>query len=199
MTHRYLFVAAVALPLFLSCEKIDFTTTNEKSAENSTATQFHNNYIDTDYHVIALSETIATDKVSVIYISLKEWDNMTSTYSPNTAQDALAAATSYSEGSVSGWRIPSRDEARRINSLYGSDNELLDILNEKLMNIGASPLCTTDSKGNTYRYLCANGDSTFSIRQGSSTLKAGATVKYHLRLVKDSTFTITPSEIRFGY
>ena len=193
------------LPLFtaccLACQKIDFTAQGNDGSKNGEAAQMTADLSlqQSDVHVIAISDTVASDKVDVIYISLNEWSNMTSTFSPMSAQEARDIANSYYEGTVTGWHIPTLSEAIRLKAYYDANPHKLDELNSRLGAMGAQPLSLVGTSGETYRYLCAGGDSTFSMRKGYATLKAGATVKYHLRLVKDSSLTIVPKHINFEY
>lgn len=193
----------LALTVLFSCEKIDFSAYEQsKTTSNSERSETDKDEVAsvvTDAHVAILRDTLSEDKVNVMYVSLKEWNDVTSTYSEDNAQRALTIASEYKEGDMCGWHIPSLTEVQRIKAYYDADVNRLDKLNGQLEDIAATPIYVTDYKENTYRYLCAQGDSTFSFRKGYATLRAGATVKYHLRLVKDSLQVIIPSEIHFEY
>lgn len=155
--------------------------------------------VNTMLHVILLADTVSKEKVDVMYISLCEWSDMPSSFSLDNGTDAGVIASEYVEGDLIGWHIPSLDEVRRIKACYDGMTTRLDDLNRRLEASNAKPVCLADVSGKTYRYLCSDGDSTFSFRQGYATLKAGATVKYHLRLVKDTMITLVPHEIEFNY
>lgn len=166
---------------------------------NTSNTTSLNGKLNTMSHVILLADTVSEEKVDVMYISLLEWGNITSSFSTEQASEAHRIADEYTEGDFTGWHIPTLAEVKRIKAYYDEDFQRMEILNNNLEKCNAMPVYLTDATAKTYRYLCSDGDSTFSFRQGYATLKAGATVKYHLRLVKDTTITITPSNIHFEY
>lgn len=201
MQQWYLAIMPLVTACCLACQKIDFDARENDGSKNSETAQMTADLSlqQSDDHVIAISDTIASDKVDVVYISLSEWSNMTSTFSPVSAGEARDIADAYREGSVTGWHIPTLGEAIRLKAYYDANPQRLDDLNNRLAVMGAQPLSLVSASGETYRYLCAGGDSTFSMRKGYATLKAGATVKYHLRLVKDSLLTIVPKHIDFEY
>lgn len=202
MRHIYLAVL-LTMSAFSSCEKIDFSTSMQEKSNTdnvkNTETTSENTTVNSDTHVVILREILSEDKVNVMYVSLNEWGDMTSTYSNDAGEGAQNIASAYQEGDMHTWHIPTQAEVQRIKAYYDANPTQLDLLNQQLESLGACPVCTEDYSGNTYRYLCSRGDSTFTLRKGYATLKAGATVKYHLRLVKDSIQDIIPSEIHFEY
>lgn len=149
-----------------------------------------------DSHVVALESSVDGGGRRVVYISLYEWSNVHSLLSaafPNMANDKAAK---YKEGSVTGWRIPTKEEAKALRDRYNRSDDMesevydddLQMLNDEILKAGGKKLRVTEKKdGKTaYRYLCDDAQYTFSLKTSSKTSKAGKTTLYHLRLVKDS-------------
>ena len=101
MRHIYLAVL-LTMSAFSSCEKIDFSTSlQEKSNTDNvknTETTSENTTVNSDSHVVILREILSEDKVNVMYVSLNEWGNMTSTYSNDAGEGAQNIASAYQEG-----------------------------------------------------------------------------------------------------
>ena len=201
---RRLYHSALAcMMLVCSCEKVDFSLVNQEKASSTNETTASQQQTTgktlSDEHIILLADTTDEDKVEIMYVSLVEWHNMGSSFSTTGEQAIADIAASYAEGDITGWRVPSYDDAIRIKAHYDAHTDLFDELSERLDHAGAAPIYVTTYDNKTYRYLCARGDSTFSFRTGYATLKAGATVKYNLRLVKDTSLYIIPEKINFDY
>ena len=137
------------------------------------------------FQISDIVESGTETTANVLLISLSDEGGMTSANNADTPQKALEFAASYSEYSLTGWRIPSAEEAQMLRAIYVADIGGID---QKLENAKASPIVATDDKGNNIRYLCEDATKTFSFKPGNSynSIKdAGATVKtYHLRLIK---------------
>lgn len=121
----------------------------------------------------------------VLLISGKEWKEVASAKSstPNEAKEIADNYTSIDnqQNSYTGWRIPTKDEADLLKSLYAGAN--ISIINSELPPL--QRLSATDDSGNVVRYLCNEAQHTFSFDAGStSNTQAGSQKKYHLRLVK---------------
>lgn len=200
MPSRFIAIALTAI-LTAACQKLDLNDIDKNadgSGKHSDTENAENPHTATG-HVEILTDTLSERQIRKTFISLKEWSNIPSALSGDDGTKALLLASDYREGELSAWHIPTLDEARRIKSAYDSDNEKLGILNQRLEAVGGDPIYITTATNATMRFLCAGGDSTFTLRTGFSTLKAGATVKYHLRLVKDTLLNIVPQELPFEY
>lgn len=187
MKQRSLLLLIIIL-LVTSCQKIgeediaDMTTPkaqNEKSdgvgeqslvAEGSCITYFPNNA-----HQPALSEDLGNGSVRYMLISLTEWSDIVLSA---TSESSLAEIVdSYKESSMTGWHLPSKDEAQLIRT---SVLPRLDSFNSDISSLGGTPL------SGTVRYLCASFDSTYAFKDRSTVSKAGQKTKYSIRLVKDT-------------
>lgn len=213
----------VAILTMLSCQKIDIediAAANSKSGSSTSTTKKDDTSVDNeevdeassgtlqelpdgtllfpeDSHIVAVSLSEDTDTHDVMFISLYEWNDIASFYSDVDNGQASSIAERYSEGGVKGWRIPTRDDAKRLCGLYYSYVEydtdcLCDSLlqlNEHITSLGGRALRAWQLKNNhpAYRYLCEDGQYSFSLKSGSNITKTGAKTKYNLRLVKDST------------
>lgn len=135
-------------------------------------------------HVVALADTMDNNTCEVMLISLKEWDDVPSAYGSNP--DAAQTKTmEYNENGMVGWSIPSKSEANILKYVYSQENNF-NILNKQIETCGGTPLLQTEGSTNV-RYLCENGTYAFGFKPSSSISSAGATVNYHLRLIKNIT------------
>ncbi len=91
--------------------------------------------------------------------------------------DANGLLNAYRYEGLSAWRFLAIEEARAFTE-YVSDK--LEVLNTQLAQKGQDLLITDKGK----RYLCDDGNSTFSFT-AKTILKAGGTVKYYVRGVKE--------------
>lgn len=133
----------------------------------------------------------------VVYISLHEWGDMPSAIS-DAGSMAIDIAGRYTEGDVTGWHIPTREEARNICRIYNRTinenmvyDDALQTLNNKIKTVGGQELRAWYKKDSNpaLRYLCEDAMYSFSLKKGSNITKCGAITKYNLRLIKDSIIT----------
>ena len=110
--------------------------------------------------------------VDLLLLSLDEWDAKTS--------DVPDLMSGYSVNGISGWRLPTRDEAIVLRSRFSGDNRL-EI--NKLIAEYDNTLWHIDADE---RYLCMKGDLYYSFKftGGTSITKAGEKTVYYVRLVK---------------
>lgn len=153
-------------------------------------------YMSAEQHAVALSYTDDDECERSLYISLCEWDAVPSAFSEVANDRAIELASKYVEGDISGWRIPTREEAVQLREIYGSTppyvSDRFNELNEQIINNGGRELRAWEKKDSNpaYRYLCEDGTYTFSLKQGSNITKAGTKTTYHLRLVKDAVIVV---------
>lgn len=134
-------------------------------------------------HVIAYID----DNGDALLLSLKEWSGLTSALYESDPDVARNLAKEYYEGNVSGWTIPTNDEARLLRSVW--NNSTIDKLSSVATSAGGNAIELQDDNGTNIRYLCEDAHYTFSFVTSSSITAAGKTVKtYHLRLVKHIKF-----------
>ncbi len=149
-------------------------------------------YMSAEHHAVALSYTDDEGHENILYISLCEWDAVPSAFSEVDNDRANELASKYVEGDISGWRIPTREEAVLLKEEYGSTpsdiSDSFNKLNEQIINYGGRELRAWEKRDSNpaYRYLCEDGSYTFSLKQGSNITKAGTKTTYHLRLVKNN-------------
>ena len=192
---------ALTTTLTVSCQKLDLTDIGNSandSGKHSDTESTDNSRITTG-HVEILTDTLSEKQIRKLFISLREWDNIPSAMSDDEGLKAMQLADDYNEDGLTGWHIPTLDEVKRIKACYDADSRRLGILNQRIEAAGGNPIYVTTATNATVRFLCAGGDSTFTLRTGYNTLKAGAVTKYHLRLVKDTLLNIVPQELPFEY
>lgn len=151
-------------------------------------------WLQVDKHV-----TILQDGNEALLVSLTEWNNISYSADASIHTQAINIAKSYKEGDLTGWRLPTLEEGKELYSKYKRStdtdyNDSLGVLNTKITDLGGIPINAWQAKDKypAFRYLCSGKDTTysFSLKAGSSTSKVGKTVKYNLRLVKDTTINI---------
>lgn len=125
--------------------------------------------------------------VNVLLLSLDEWTGISSAAeNSKNPSEAAGIAQQYEEGDLDGWTIPSKFEATYLKALYYyNDNNPLADINQLIAAHGGTPIVAQDADGENKRFLCENGTYTFAWKSGSSVNKAGYSVTYSLRLVKN--------------
>ena len=172
----------IALLLF-ACENVNFNETKpepeSKPAPVATDTCFAWNG-----HVVANCEYQDDGYADLLLLSLYEWSELPSANNPEGIELLESLCGNYQENGLSGWHIPSIEEARLLQSIYTDGSQQLYSLNSLMSSIDAMEMHTTEGKENV-RYLCDEGLKSFSLVQGTKISNAGAKSRnYNLRLVK---------------
>lgn len=140
--------------------------------------------------MVQLSEE-ESNLAEMLLMSREEWTGMTSAFYETDPYVAQNIAQQYAEDGLTGWHIPTTDEARGMKEKWGGS--ALTNLNATLAGASLTQLTATDTNGNV-RYLCNDARSTFSFAASSSITAAGKTVKtYRLRVVKRIRFKLKNS------
>lgn len=136
-----------------------------------------------DGHVVAYIE--GND---ALLISTQEWANLTSALYEDDPLVAKNIKNAYVEGRLSGWTIPTTEQARLLKTQWNSATYAE--LNSSLQAVGGAPIMT-NINDKAVRYLCNDARSTFSFASNSSIIAAGTKVDtYRLRLVKTVHFKV---------
>lgn len=137
------------------------------------------------HFVGAVDETSDTE-AELLLLSLSEWRGVPSAYnvfSPGMAEELVAA---YNEDGMTGWSIPTKDEARLIRESIGNDR--LEATNLFLASQDVVGLTDNleDDEGNMVRYLCEGAQLAFVWDVGTSNTisKCGTKRTYYLRAIK---------------
>ncbi len=171
------------------------TTTGNGNSSNTTYPQSSTII---DGHIV-ISRTTTDNDTLLTFISLTEWSNVASAYHETRSDEAYTLATQYIEGNLSGWRIPTLDDAKALKDIYDTTptedgsmpDDTLAQINNILVAAGGAPLTAWQAKDSypAYRYLCQDATYTFSLKGNTNRTKAGAKTFYNLRLLKDSVIT----------
>lgn len=137
-----------------------------------------------DGHVVALADNYGAT-CELMLISLKEWSEVYASTNTSHSNDAAYIAANYKEGGVTGWTIPTEDDAAFLKSVYKYESNF-DILNYVLEQCSGTPLSMKDGTSNV-RYLCEGAQKAFGFSSSSTLGSAGASTKYRLRLVRHLT------------
>lgn len=117
---------------------------------------------------------ILVSNTSMLCMSLEEWSDLNSDVSL-----ADEYANTYTEGNLSGWRQPTREEAQIIKEFYGNPLEFSH-LNNLFLSLGGKGI-STDS-----RYLCESSTYSYTFSNSGLVSKVGSKKSdYRLRLVKE--------------
>jgi hypothetical protein len=181
----------IVILLVTSCQKIDegdianMTTPKvQKEKSDGVGSQpyviegSYINYYPKNAHMPALSEDLGNGSVRYMLISLTEWSDIV--LSATSGSSLVETVDSYREGSMTGWHLPSKDEAQIIRS---SVLPRLDTFNSDISSLGGTPL------SGTVRYLCASFEFTYAFKEKTTVSKAGQKTKYSIRLVKDTVIS----------
>lgn len=136
-------------------------------------------------HIVAHVEDLNESEWSVLLLSRYEEEEMPSGLSEDDDPNkATAFAIKYAEDGLTGWGIPTVEEAKLIQKTLGGDQ--LVALNTILTQAKLATFLDYEPAKPTEkaRYLCDAGNKTFSMADTGSPLKAGTKKKYRLRLVK---------------
>lgn len=130
-------------------------------------------------HAVALvarvQGTAAASEALVTLISLYDWNALPSARNASAPTLATSIAQGYQEYELTGWRIPTADEAKALRGTYAATEDLATLLHAA----DASPIDMSA------RYLCEEAQKTFSFAPNTTVSTAGAKASnYRLRLVK---------------
>lgn len=126
-----------------------------------------------DMIVVDMGEADDTG-VDLLLMSLDEWDAYVS--------EAESVEDGYSVNGITGWRLPTHDEAAMLRARFCGNN--LWELNELIAEY--DPELYGLANGDDERYLCLKDGAYYTFRfvAGTSTTKAGEKRSYYVRLVK---------------
>ena len=134
-----------------------------------------------DMIVVDMGEADETG-VDLLLMSLDEWDAYVS--------DADAVVDGYSVNGITGWRLPTHEEAALLRNRFCGNNlrelnELIEEYNQE-NNLEGNDALWGLADGDDERYLCLKNGEYYSFRfvAGTSTTKAGEMRLYYVRLVK---------------
>ena len=139
-------------------------------------------------HLLVYLGKVSEREAHALLLSLNEWEEVPSAHNEADPTASVLLAHQYMEadaglGILSGWHVPTQEEATLLLSWYADDNVYM--LNELLDRADMPPVQVMDAKGHPQRYLCNDGTHTFSLSSQAAALsKAGAKTTYRLRLVK---------------
>ena len=113
--------------------------------------------------------------VNLLLMSLDEWEATTS--------DISGITDGYSVNELTGWRLPTHEEAALLRARFSGTGRLE--LNELIEEYDPDLLGLAD--GEKERYVCTKNDAYYSFRfvSGTTTTKAGEKRTYYVRLVKN--------------
>lgn len=134
-----------------------------------------------NHFVAGVLDATATS-AELVLLSTAEWTDITSAFHADTPTMATDIASSYIEGEIREWSLPTREEAKLMRSTIGLD--LLSKTNSVLTSNSIPPLASGEQEdGNKVRYLCDEAAYTYAW-DSSTTSKSGSKRTYHLRLIK---------------
>ncbi len=208
----------VMLPALVACEKITAediesalgnNSQNNNGASSSTSSGQQNGGDKKDYKdpkdpstyvhessehfVVYQNLTSNPSETHYLFLSLTEWKDVFSA-NYDGGEMVQTIVNSYREGTLTGWRLPTKEEAKILKDRFESTppylSDELSNANAILKESGGDLLHAWDAKSSmpAWRYLCENGTYSFSLKLGTTISEAAKTANttYHLRLVRDS-------------
>ena len=125
-------------------------------------------------------------EAKILLISAQMWENVASAY--NEAEEwtkTEAIVDGYSENNLSGWAIPTKEEADLLSNGSLSPTQL-EKINQALQDAGGDPWISSDQEdenGKLIRYLCNEGLHSYTIGKSDYPRATGKSRRYFLRLV----------------
>lgn len=125
-------------------------------------------------------------EAEILMISTQMWENVASAY--NEAEEwakTEAIVDGYSENNLSGWAIPTKEEADLLSNGSLSPTQL-EKINQALQSAGGDPWISSDQEDDNkdqVRYLSNEGYHSYTIGKSGSQTKTGKSRRYFLRLV----------------
>lgn len=125
-------------------------------------------------------------EAEILLISAQMWENVASAY--NEAEEwakTEAIVDGYSENNLSGWAIPTKEEADLLSDGSLSSTQL-EKINQALQGAGGDPWISSDQEDENkdqVRYLSNEGLHSYKIGVSGSQTKTGKSRRYFLRLV----------------
>ena len=176
-------------------QTIDFNFGGSSNNNNGETYNGTGDELDTPYpyagtiwngHVVALCDSIDEHHVELTLFSIGEWTDVASAKSEVNPTQAKTIAESYVEGNITGWTIPTKEQAKAIKALYdaGSTPSLSSLLEQ----VNGGYVGYWETTGDNTRYLCEDATYTYNFKQFNSVSSAGKNTLYRLRLVKTITY-----------
>lgn len=140
-------------------------------------------------YFVGAVDNVTESSADLLLLSRDEWRNVPSANNIEQPKLAQTLVDGYEEGEMTGWTIPTVDEAKAIRVAVG--NTSLETTNSTLAANGFAPLSDNveDENGNNVRYLCDSGVRALAWNENTSksVSKAGTKRTYYLRAVKRVT------------
>lgn len=141
-------------------------------------------------------DNVTESGADLLLLSRDEWHNVPSANNLEQPELAQTLVEGYEEEGLTGWSIPTIDEAKAIRTAIG--NTALETTNSTLESNGFVPLSDNveDENGNNVRYLCDAGVRALAWNENTSksVSKAGTKRTYYLRAVKRVTVKLANNQ-----
>lgn len=125
-------------------------------------------------------------EAEILLISAQMWENVASAYNESAEwAKTEAIVDGYSENNLSGWAIPTKEEADLLSDGSLSPTQL-EKINQALQDAGGDPWISSDQEDENkdqVRYLSNEGLHSYKIGVSGSQTKTGKSRRYFLRLV----------------
>lgn len=184
MRHT-IFITALLMTFFVSCEKVDMPQDVPKDAPQNSSSPKTDipSSMDTCYmwngHIVVGRHLHDDGRTELLLLSLYEWGNMPSANHITDSALVSIVTKSYVETDIEGWHIPSVEEAKLLKTSYGEGSIALSNLNKILLENDALVV------GGDARYLCDEGRKSFSFAAGTNISNTGSkATNYRLRLLR---------------
>lgn len=137
-------------------------------------------------HVVALCDSIDEHHVELTLFSIGEWTDVACAESDDNPTQAKAIADSYEEGDITGWSIPTKNQAKAIKAYYLREDT--PTLSSLLEQVNGGSVGYWDTNGDNTRYLCEDATYSYNFKPFNNVSQVGKGTLYRLRLVKTITY-----------
>lgn len=135
-------------------------------------------------HIIVFSDSITPTETDLTLISRMEWEAIPSANNTENPNRATNEALQYDEMGLTGWHIPTIEEAKRLKNIYGSDKETHAALKKMMYSDILSFEAIADISIEKDRFLCDEGHKSFAFAPSTTIATAGSKANYHMRLLR---------------
>lgn len=137
-------------------------------------------------HFVAAVENVSDTEVELLLLSLAEWRGVPSAYNAENPDLALEVVAEYEEDGLTGWSIPTKDEAKLMRGFIGNDSLLETnrfLASQDIVGLSDN---MEDEDGNKVRYLCENAKMAFvwDVQTSNTISKCGTKRTYYMRAIK---------------
>ncbi len=141
-------------------------------------------------HVVAIADSVDEHTEDLLLYSIEEWTDVASAISTTNPNQAKSIAENYVEDDITGWDIPTKEQAKALKVLYNAGN--IPSLSSLLEQVDGGAVGYWETSGDNTRYLCEDATYSYNFKPSGVVSKIPEKSKlllFRLRLVKTVRYT----------